>query len=76
MNVAVPRFQHSPIFGQLRPVGTFNNFDYHAPMKECIDYIFVSNQIKVLKYGVLTDSYNQRFPSDHQPVMVKLVIGK
>jgi len=28
----------------------------------------------VLKYGVLTDSYDQKFPSDHQPVVIKAVL--
>ncbi len=56
------------------PEGTFNNFKLDAPMKNRIDYIFVSKNVTVLKYGVLTDSYNQRYPSDHQPVMVKVVI--
>lgn len=56
------------------PVGTFNAFKFDAPMKHRIDYIFVSKGIKVLKYGVLTDARDQRYPSDHQPVMVKAII--
>lgn len=56
------------------PEGTFNSFNFNAPMDKIIDYIFVSKQIDVLKYGVLTDNKNQRFPSDHQPVMIKAVI--
>jgi endonuclease/exonuclease/phosphatase family metal-dependent hydrolase len=55
------------------PEGTFNSFNYNAPMKNRIDYIFVSDQIDVLKYGVLTDSYDQKFPSDHLPVVIKAV---
>ncbi len=58
------------------PVGTFNSFDFNAPMKNRIDYIFVSDPIRVLKYGVLTDSKSQRYPSDHQPVVAKVLIGK
>ena len=58
------------------PVGTFNGFDFNAPMKQRIDYIFVSPSVRVLKYGVLTDSKSQRYPSDHQPVVAKIVIGK
>ncbi len=58
------------------PVGTFNNFNFNASMKDRIDYIFVSNNIRVLKYGVLTDSKSQRYPSDHQPVVAKIVIAK
>lgn len=57
------------------PVGTFNAFKFDAPMKHRIDYIFVSKGINVLKYGVLTDAKDQRYPSDHQPVMIKAVIN-
>lgn len=34
-----------------------------------IDYVFVSSQIRVLDYKVLSDTYNHdRYPSDHLPV--------
>lgn len=56
------------------PVGTTNSFKFDAPMKSRIDYIFVSKQITVQKYGVLTDSYDRKYPSDHQPVVAKMVI--
>lgn len=56
------------------PVGTFNAFKFNAPMKYRIDYIFVSKGVKVLKYGVLTDAKDQRYPSDHQPVMIKAIL--
>ncbi|MGV3603947.1 MAG: endonuclease/exonuclease/phosphatase family protein [Dyadobacter fermentans] len=56
------------------PEGTFNSFKFDAPMKARIDYIFVSKNVDVLKYGVLTDSKEQRYPSDHQPVLVKIEI--
>lgn len=56
------------------PEGTFNSFKFDAPMDKRIDYIFVSKQFDVLKYGVLTDAKEQRYPSDHQPVMIKVVM--
>ncbi len=56
------------------PLGTFNSFKFDAPMLDLIDYIFVSSQIRVLKYGVLTDAKEQRFPSDHLPVVVNITI--
>jgi endonuclease/exonuclease/phosphatase family metal-dependent hydrolase len=56
------------------PEGTFNSFKFDAPMDKRIDYIFVSKDIDVLKYGVLTDAKEQRYPSDHQPVIVKVEI--
>ncbi|GAB3896856.1 endonuclease/exonuclease/phosphatase family protein [Spirosoma agri] len=57
------------------PEGTFNAFKFDAPMDQRIDYIFVSKQFSVLKYGVLTDAKEQRYPSDHQPVLVKVVLN-
>ncbi len=54
------------------PVGTFNSFKLTAALKDRIDYIFMDNRIKVLKYGVLTDMNNGRFPSDHFPVVVDM----
>ncbi|MDP2887967.1 MAG: endonuclease/exonuclease/phosphatase family protein [Bacteroidota bacterium] len=54
------------------PEGTFNAFKFDAPMKDRIDYVFVSDDIEVKRYAVLTDSKDQRYPSDHQPVFVSL----
>ncbi len=56
------------------PEGTFNSFKFDAPMDKRIDYIFVSKDFEVLKYGVLTDAKEQRYPSDHQPVVAKVVL--
>lgn len=54
------------------PVGTFNSFDWNAPLEGRIDYIFVQGEIKVLKYAVITDSKEKRWPSDHLPVLAKV----
>ncbi len=56
------------------PVGTFNGFDFNSTLKSRIDYIFVSKKIDVLKYGVLTDNVDRRYPSDHLPVVIKAII--
>ncbi|RZK50892.1 MAG: endonuclease/exonuclease/phosphatase family protein [Pedobacter sp.] len=55
------------------PNGTFNAFNFNSPLKDRIDYIFVNKGFKVQKYGVLTDSKDQRYYSDHLPVFVKLL---
>lgn len=52
-------------------IGTFNAFDLHAPMKDRIDYIWVTDEITVYKYGVLNEQQYGRFPSDHFPVMIR-----
>ena len=54
------------------PEGTFNGFKFDSPLKDRIDYIFVNKGFKVQKYGVLTDSKEQRYFSDHLPVFAKL----
>lgn len=57
------------------PEGTSNSFKFDAPLQKRIDYIFVSKGIQVLKYGVLSDSKHQRYPSDHLPVLIKAVVN-
>ncbi|VAW16126.1 Endonuclease/exonuclease/phosphatase family protein [hydrothermal vent metagenome] len=52
--------------------GTYNGFNFGYPLKRRIDYIFVNSRVVVLKYAVLTDSKEQRYPSDHLPVFVKV----
>lgn len=37
-----------------------------------IDYIFVRNNIEVLKHGILTDFQEGNFPSDHLPVLAQI----
>lgn len=39
-----------------------------------IDYVFVNNGIEVLKYGVLAETENEAFMSDHAPVLVTVEI--
>ena len=63
-----------PAFG---PKGTFNGFNYEAPVTRRIDYVFVSKTgFKVLKEGILTDSKDLKYPSDHFPVLAYLKFEK
>jgi len=64
-----------PSFG---PEGTFNAFRFQSIATKRIDYVFVSKseKIEVQKYGVLNNSYNLKYPSDHFPVYVKMLIRK
>lgn len=54
------------------PVGTFNDFKLDAPLQDRIDYIFLGPRWQVLRYAVLTDSHDARYPSDHLPVVARL----
>ena len=56
------------------PVGTFNDFKIDAPLQDRIDYIFLGPRWKVLRYAVLTDSVEGRFPSDHLPVVARVAL--
>jgi endonuclease/exonuclease/phosphatase family metal-dependent hydrolase len=52
--------------------GSFNGFGRRTNSKSIIDHVFVSKHFSTEKWGILTDTYHGKFPSDHFPVMVKL----
>lgn len=52
--------------------GTWSGFSYDDKAGDRIDYIFVSEGIKVRRYAALTDSRDRKFFSDHLPVFVEL----
>jgi len=56
------------------PVGTFNNFRWNASLRDRIDYIFLSEHFSVTRYAALTDNLEQRWPSDHLPVLADLIL--
>ena len=60
------------------PSGTFNNFEHNKPVTQLIDYIFISKNpgFVVKKYAVLSDSKDLKYPSDHLPVFVELILKK
>lgn len=41
---------------------------------DIIDYVLVSPVVEVQKHGILPDSWDNRFPSDHLPVLATLTI--
>ncbi|WP_210416868.1 endonuclease/exonuclease/phosphatase family protein [Echinicola soli] len=49
--------------------GTFNSFNNTKSTDKRIDHVFVSEFLHVKKYGILTDTYHNLYPSDHFPVM-------
>ncbi len=56
--------------------GTFTGFDTNTHSHDRIDHIFVTDDFKVERYGILTDAYwhkdQLRFPSDHFPVVTRI----
>ena len=63
------RVTRQPPYGS---AATFHGFTYDDPPRDRIDYVFVSNDVSVLRYGALTDSRDRAFFSDHLPVLVTL----
>ena len=68
---------HTRTIAPLRygPEWTFHDYG-RIPFdkREWIDYIFVKGNIKVLSHGVLTETLNHLYPSDHCPVISTLLI--
>ena len=59
------------------PSGSFNNFIHNESVTKLIDYIFLSkNNVKVLKYAILSDSKDLKYPSDHLPIFAEIKIKK
>ena len=57
------------------PEWTFHNYG-RIPFekRQWIDYIFVKGNFKVARHGVITDTQNHLYPSDHCPVLCTLTI--
>ena len=52
--------------------GTFNGFGKNIQSPGIIDHIFVSRQFIVKRWGILSDSYHGKYPSDHFPVLAEV----
>jgi endonuclease/exonuclease/phosphatase family metal-dependent hydrolase len=59
--------------GHHGPTSTFNEFKALIPDKK-IDFVFVKGNIRVLQHGVLSDTWDGRFASDHFPVLAEIVL--
>jgi endonuclease/exonuclease/phosphatase family metal-dependent hydrolase len=59
---------HASQAGHYGPTSTWTAFKAIEPGRR-IDYILVSERIDVLTHGILPDSWDGRFPSDHLPVL-------
>lgn len=69
------KFEDSYVACPLEPygiTGTFNGFNFCEMPTRRIDYIFIKNDISVSSYGVLSDNYGLKYPSDHFPVLTEL----
>ncbi len=51
---------------------SFNGFGKQISGDDVIDHIFATNHFKVRRWGILSDSYHGKCPSDHFPVLAEL----
>jgi endonuclease/exonuclease/phosphatase family metal-dependent hydrolase len=59
--------------GHYGPTSTFNDFKALVPDQK-IDFVFVKGRVRVLQHGVLSDTWDLRFASDHLPVLAEIVL--
>lgn len=53
------------------PEGTSGGFAVRGKSR-VIDFIFINQKVTVLRHGVLSDSFNMFYPSDHLPVLAEV----
>ena len=70
LNLADARTVAEVDFG---PRGAFNGFDI-TKSGDAIEHIFIPRGTKVIRYGVLTDSFDDKVISDHFPVVAELIL--
>jgi endonuclease/exonuclease/phosphatase family metal-dependent hydrolase len=57
------------------PLGSWTNgFSFPGAPGKRIDFVFVKNDVEVLKHAILSDSWSGRLPSDHLPVLAEVVV--
>jgi endonuclease/exonuclease/phosphatase family metal-dependent hydrolase len=55
--------------------GSFTGFKTPKGM-DVIDHIFISKHFSSIKWGILTDTYFGKYPSDHFPIVSHLKLNK
>ena len=53
--------------------GTFHNWTGFTLQQ--IDFIFSSSNIKIIDFQIIKDSFGNRYPSDHFPIISTLEIS-
>lgn len=56
------------------PLSTWSGFSFPGVPGRRIDFIFVNQQVQVQKHAILAESWSGRFPSDHLPVLARVVV--
>jgi endonuclease/exonuclease/phosphatase family metal-dependent hydrolase len=59
-----------------KEVGSFSGFTFGQTTGEKIDYVLVQPGTKVLSAGIVRTAQNQRYPSDHFPVVARIELAR
>jgi endonuclease/exonuclease/phosphatase family metal-dependent hydrolase len=59
-----------------KEVGSFSGFKFGSTTGEKIDYVLVPPGTKVLSAGIVRTSANDRYPSDHFPVVARIELAR
>lgn len=55
---------------------SFQSFGKRIQQDDIIDHIFASKKFKVLRWGILSDTYHGKYPSDHFPILTEVRLGR
>jgi endonuclease/exonuclease/phosphatase family metal-dependent hydrolase len=53
---------------------SFNAFGKNVRGFGIIDHVFVTKDFKASRWGILTDTYHGKYPSDHFPILVEVTL--
>ena len=59
-----------------KEVGSFSGFTFGSTTGEKIDYVLVPPGTKVLSAGIVRTSADNRYPSDHFPVVARIELAR
>jgi len=57
------------------PTSSWNGFQAIVPGRR-IDFVLVRGGVGVRQHGILSDTFDGRFPSDHLPVLAEITVGQ
>lgn len=61
------------VYGPAWSFHAFGKIPYER--RSLIDYVFIRNGVKVISYGVLAETENEAFLSDHTPVLITIELN-
>jgi endonuclease/exonuclease/phosphatase family metal-dependent hydrolase len=73
-NSGILKDTYSQVINPYANNASFNGFKNGVPGDEIIDHIFTTGSFSVKRWGILTDTYHGKYPSDHFPVLTEVTL--